>query len=319
MNFLTAQSQFIVEEVRLSEKLWNEKKQVRFKEYTGICEFIPIVKEFSVSSRYDGVQIRARLYQPKNQPAPLIIYAHGGGWIYGGIESHEALCRRLALRTECSVLAVEYRLAPKHKFPIAINDFQSIYEWVIENKSNLDILNHSIIFAGDSAGGNIVAATTCQLIKERKTLPEIVLLIYPVLDLSFTLPSINRFGFNQILTKEIMISYRDQYINDHDNISDWLLSPLFFDEFENFPDAVIVTAGCDLLSDDGKEFAGKLAKKRSTVEFNCFPGLIHGFINCHEIIPEAESALQWIGIKLHRLLKTRRKRQIDPYFLQSAC
>jgi acetyl esterase/lipase len=308
---LTPESRSFLQEMKDLEALHltseTQKKFLLCKNYAGDPEFVPIVNEYSFSSKYDGATIRTRFYKPSTLKLPLIIYAHGGGWVYGNLDSHDALCRRLALRTNCSVLSIDYRLAPKHKFPTAINDFQSVYEWVSSNKIDFQVLNDSIIFGGDSSGACIAAATTCRLIKEKKILPVNLILITPVLDLSFTSKKMDDFELCYLLTKEILQSYVVQYTEPHHDVTYWMLSPFFFDEFKHFPKTLVVTAECDILCEEGKLFSKKIAEKGVSVEYFSFRGVLHGFINCHSHIPEAETALNLIKKHLQPRLSSLQK------------
>lgn len=297
---LTPESLLFFEEIKALEALHFSStfvsKNIKYKNYTGSLEHIPVIKDYKIPSKYDHFSIPVRLYKPLlNTHLPLIIYAHGGGWIYGNLDSHDALCRRLAIRTNCSVLAVDYRLAPKYKFPYAINDFLTIYEWILSTKEDLRILKDSITFSGDSAGANIAASAVCRLIKEAKTLPHNLILIDPILNLSFAFDKINKFGSQLLLNQDILFSYREHYLNSHDNATDSLISPFFFDNLENFPKTLVINAEWDLLYIEGKQFTNKLSDKGVIATHCSFPGILHGFINCHGYIPEAEKALQLIN------------------------
>lgn len=293
---LTAESLSFFQEIKELEILhFTQFEKIKPKNYAGNTEFVPVVKDFFIHSKYDQKIIPVRFFKPSMHALhPIIIYGHGGGFVYGSLDSHDALCRRLALRTNCSVLAVDYSLAPQYKFPAAINDFHSVYNWVFSNKKDFNVLNNSIIFAGDSSGANIATATTCRLIKEGAFLPLSLILITPVLDLSFSSKSDNDLDTSYLLTKEILQSYRDQYTKSYDNLSHWMLSPIFFDELEHFPSTLVITAGCDFLCNEAKLFTDKIKAKGGKTKYVSFPGILHGFINCHGCIPEAEQVLNVI-------------------------
>lgn len=294
---MTPECRKIIEEVRELET--SRLISSPYKDRSGQVEHIPIIKEYTVSSSYDFHKINARFYKPiKRGLLPLIIFAHGGGWVYGNLETHDKLCRRLALRTKCSVLSVDYRLAPTYRFPIQLNDFQSVYEWVLSNQDTLEILNKKIIASGDSVGGNIVSSVTCRLIKEQKTVPKALILLYPIVDLTFFTRSKNQMKVDHLLTQEVMKSYINDYIRECDNPSDWMLSPLFFEEMEKFPTTIAITAQIDILTFTTKEFIKALAAHDVKTSYHSLPGVIHGFMNYHGEVAESEKALQLIRKEL---------------------
>jgi acetyl esterase len=248
--------------------------------------------------------IPIRLYRSRAPKAgeaqPVLIFFHGGGWVFCDIDTHDNLCRSLANAAACAVVSVDYRLAPEHKFPAAVEDCWAALNWVNDNAASLALDSGRMAVGGDSAGGNL-AAVACQM-AARHGGPRIAcqVLLYPTVDLSLTQDSFRRVGDGFNLTTAIMAWFRDHYLNDASDIDDWRVSPLRADGIATLPPAFIATAGCDPLCDEGEEYARLLQRHRVPVTFRHFPGQMHGFASMSGYLGAADRVLADVGATLKR-------------------
>jgi acetyl esterase len=227
----------------------------------------------------DG-EIPIRLYAPKLPAAsPALIYFHGGGWVLGDLESHDHVCRALANSTPCVVISVDYRLAPEHKFPAAVDDSYAATVWIAEHASELGIDDSRIAVGGDSAGGNL-AAVVSQMARDRSG-PKLVfqLLIYPGTDMRMGMPSIDENADGPLLTKGAMHWFVHHYLNGDADKIDPLASPLLASNFAGLPPAFVITAECDSIRDEGEAYALGLREAGVQAEFQGYEGMPHGFFS----------------------------------------
>ena len=235
----------------------------------------------SVEDRFipgPGGPLRVRLYRPADrQPLPALVYLHGGGWLMGSIQTHDSYCRSLCRRAELVVVSVDYRLAPEHKFPAAVEDAYAAACWVGACAGQLGIQPEGIAIGGDSAGGNLAAAVT--LLAREREWPAFgfQLLIYPVLDFHFETASYHENGSGFDLTRQDMIwSWRHYLANELDGRSP-LASPLRGENLRGLPAGLIITAQYDPLRDEGERYARRLAEEGVPVICKRYDGMIHGF------------------------------------------
>lgn len=238
-------------------------------------------------------ETKLRVYTPVAGGAtalPALVYFHGGGWVIGDLDTHDALCRTLANETGARVIAVDYRLAPEHKFPAAADDAYAAVKWVETNAATLAIDPNRIAVAGDSAGGNLAAVVS--LMAKQKGGPRIVhqLLIYPVTQWKADTGSMSSFAEGYFLERKTMHWFFDQYASGAD-ASDWRLSPLAAPDVAGLPRAYIVTAGFDPLRDEGKAYADKLNRAGVAAVYIDYPGMVHGFFNMQAVLPAAREAI----------------------------
>jgi acetyl esterase len=219
----------------------------------------------------------ARLYTPSDAPAigPLLVFFHGGGWVYGDLASHEPSCRFVAERAGVRVLAVDYRLAPEHPFPAAYEDALAAFDWAHEHAGEIGADPERIGVGGDSAGGNLSAGVALAA-QERCAFQW---LIYPAVDLTSDTESKRLFSEGFYLTNHFMDVAKAAYIPDDVDARDPRISPYFADVPTNVAPAYIATAGFDPLRDEGEAYARKLEEAGVKVELRRFPDQIHGFFN----------------------------------------
>jgi len=214
------------------------------------------------------------------RPEPLVVYLHGGGWVTGDLDTHDPVCRYLAREARCVVMAVDYRLAPEHPFPAALDDAVAAFRWAVANAASLGVDASRIAVAGDSAGGNLSAAVAQATAADGGPAPALQVLIYPVTDLSTKHASYRTFADGYFLTEAQMDWYRSHYIGDADG-SDPRVSPLLAaaDDLAAVAPAYVTTAGFDVLRDEGEAYARRLEDAGVATTLVRHDGLIHGWVN----------------------------------------
>ena len=240
----------------------------------------------------DG-RLRIRLYKPFGagpQPLPTILYFHGGGWTIGSLEAYDPPLRFFCARTGCAVLAVDYRLAPEHKFPAAVDDAVATFRWLATNAAGLGLDPDRIVVAGDSAGGTLAAVVSQQTRGEAHR-PCLQWLIYPCTDLGGSAPSHESCGSGFLLTREDMAWCRGHYLTNPNDDADPRASPLRQADLAGLPSALIFTAGFDPLRDEGKQYADRLSQSGAKVVYREFDSLIHGFIGMRGALQAAARAM----------------------------
>ena len=254
----------------------------------GPPEAVASTRDLVVPGRRSGV--KARVYRAAaTAPLPLALFAHGGGWVTGSLDSHDRLCRILANAFGSVVVAVDYALAPEHVYPAALDDVESAWHWVRENARELGADGSRFLVAGDSAGGNLVAALALRLVRTGAHAPDLQVLLYPALDALCTRASYREFttGFN--LTAAEMAWYWNTYRADAEIHPD--LCPLSAPELAGLPAAVIAVAAADVLRDDGLDYARRLEAAGVPVRVIDCAGMIHGFLRW---TGEVRAARHWI-------------------------
>ncbi|WP_431808172.1 alpha/beta hydrolase [Lysinibacillus sphaericus] len=227
----------------------------------------------------DGQEINIRIYIPEQaEKLPVIIYYHGGGWVFGNLESADAGCRLLADKAHAIVVSIDYRLAPEYPFPIPLHDAYDGLLWVFDNIATFGGDNSQLSVAGDSAGGNL--ATVVSYLAATFNGPKITAqaLIYPVVNLDFTTASYNAYGEHFGLDKQGMQWFAGQY-TETNYFTNPLVSPLHIENLSVLPKTIIIAAEADVLYDEGLAYAQKLARAGVYVEHIPMAGLIHSYFS----------------------------------------
>ncbi len=230
----------------------------------------------------DGdVQLRARHYAPAESggPHPLLVYYHGGGFTYGDLETHDGVCRILCRHAGAHVLAVDYRLAPEHPFPAAVEDAHAALRWAAVNAAALGADPSRVGVGGDSAGGNLAAVVSQLAARGGGPAPVLQLLIYPATDFTRRRRSRELFGEGFLLTNSEMDWFETNYLGpQRAQAGDPRASPLLAEDLSGLAPAYVVTAAFDPLRDEGEEYAAALGHAGTPVTLRRFPGFIHAFI-----------------------------------------
>jgi acetyl esterase len=253
--------------------------------------------------------IGVRIYWPRplaaNERLPVVVFFHGGGFVLCDLDTHDAIARYFSLHADAIVVSVDYRRAPEHRFPAAVDDSYAAVAWIADHAAELGGDARRIAVAGDSAGGNL-ATVVCQLAVARGR-PSISfqVLIYPVVDLDTAakFPSREEFGGGDyFLSIRDMQWFNSLYLTDPAaQVKDPRVSPIFGD-LRGLPPALVITAGCDPLRDEGKAYADRLAAAGVPVEYRCFEQTIHVFLNFAPMIPAGDEGLAFLAERLRAAL-----------------
>lgn len=240
-----------------------------------------------------GSDIRFRRYRPAGVQAgnlPTLIYYHGGGFVIGNIETHDSTCRRLANKSRCQIMSIDYRLAPEHPFPASIDDGIAAFRHIRDNAASFGADASRIAVGGDSAGGAIAAvvAQTCRDSAEAG--PAFQMLIYPATDSSRESESRKKFAEGYFLSKDLMTWFWDAYVPEDTDLSDLRLSPLLAKDFAGLPPAFVLTAGFDPLRDEGRAYADRLIEAGVKTTYVNYPGTIHGFFSLTRFLQQGLKA-----------------------------
>lgn len=254
--------------------------------------------------------VPVRIYRPRDRALdellPTLIYFHGGGWTMGDLDGFAPMCATWADEAGLCVVSVDYRLAPEHPFPAAIEDALSVARGVGKEAAALGIDGARIAVGGDSAGGNI-AAVLCLCLRDNVGAApgfaiRFQLLLYPVTDLRFARPSYAEFGERYLLTSEMMRWFAHQYVPLEGERSQWRVSPLLADSLAGLPPAHILTCGLDPLQDEGRAYADRLEREGIDVTRRHYAGQIHGFLFMGKVIRRTQPALLEIAQLLRSAL-----------------
>jgi acetyl esterase len=249
----------------------------------------------------DGM-LRVRLYwpQPSAASVPAIVYFHGGGHVIGSLDTHDFVARNLCGGTGAMVASVDYRMGPEHKFPAAVDDCFAALEWVHANAASLGADPLRLGVHGDSAGGNLAAVVA--LLARDAGGPQLRLqsLVYPITDYGLVGASYDKYASGYgILTKQAMVWFRAHYLRNPDDASDWRASPIRAASLAGVAPAIIITAECDVLHDDGERYAEALRRAGVPLEYKEFPGMIHAFLGMVPAVDDAMNAQRtvWAAFK----------------------
>jgi acetyl esterase len=252
----------------------------------------PGLSEFDRSIPGPSGRLRLRLYVPERhaEPHPVLVFFFGGGWVIGSIEASAPVCRRLALATPCAVAAVDYRRAPEHPFPAAVQDGDAAALWVAEHAGELGLDRRTIAVGGISAGGNLATAVA-RLARDRGE-PHLSfqLLVYPPTDARADTPSLRENADPVFFTRETIAWCWSHYLARESDRDDPLASPLRAGDPSGLPPALVITAELDPLRDEGERYAERLAAAGVPVELVRFDGMVHGFFSMTGVVDAAAEA-----------------------------
>jgi acetyl esterase len=240
--------------------------------------------------------LRVRLYWPNLAgdgagPVPAIAYYHGGGHVIGSLDTHDLIARNLCAGAGALVASVDYRMGPEHRFPAAVDDSFAALEWLHRNAASLGADPGRLGVHGDSAGANLAAVAA--LLARDAGGPKLRLqsLVYPVADYTLTSASYRKFaeGYG-LLTGSAMAWFREHYLRSPQDAQDWRASPIKAADLAGVAPALIVTAECDVLHDEGAFYADALRRAGVAVEYREYPGMIHGFLGMVPVVDDAMTA-----------------------------
>jgi acetyl esterase len=247
--------------------------------------------------------IPVRIYRPAAAPAAgaaCLVWYHGGGWVIGDLESADPTARKLANRSGAVVVSVDYRLAPEHPYPAAVDDCVAALDAVRREAAGLGVDSARLAVGGDSAGGNLAAVVAIDA-RDRGVALRHQLLVYPVCDATLSQPSVEENGEGYLLTKGAMAWFVGHYLGAGDP-TDWRVSPLFAADVAGVAPATVITAEYDPLRDEGRAYAERLAAAGVEVAHRCFAGQIHGFFGLGAVTPAAGEAVAFAGERLRAAL-----------------
>jgi acetyl esterase len=269
----------------------------------GLAE--PVARVESLEIPGPTGSLRARLYVPsaERHVRPLIVYYHGGGWVVGDLDTHDGVCRFLAREVDAGVLSIDYRLAPEHRFPAAVDDAVAAFRWAAREATALGFDARRVAVAGDSAGGNLSATVSLVTTRDGGPRPTAQMLIYPVTDLANRSRSYRLFAEGFFLTAGEMDWYIGHYLPDADAARDPRASPLLAPDLSGLPPALVLTAGFDPLRDEGEAYARRLEDAGVRTWWRRHAGLIHGFCNMTSISPSGRAAMLEAATKLAEELR----------------
>ncbi len=232
-----------------------------------------------------SVQIPMRLYSSgketdvadvADESPPVIIFFHGGGWVLGDLSTHDALCRRLAKESACTVIAVDYRLSPESQFPGPVNDCYAAVKYVADHQRELDVDASRMALVGDSAGGYLATMVALKIREQGGPPVRLQVLIYPVIEADFETPSYQSFADGHGLTRDTMRWFWQHFLGDADPVA---ASPLRADSLADLPPAIVITAEYDVLRDEGTRYAKRLFESGVDVDHWRIEGMLHGFVH----------------------------------------
>lgn len=255
-------------------------------------------------ARPDGSALLARLYRPLSAMPetvlPLLIFFHGGGWCVGDLASYDSLCRQLANESGCALLSVDYRLAPEHPFPAAVNDARFAFEWAHEQADLLGIDPQRIALGGDSAGGNLSIVTALAL-REAAARPCFLLLVYPSTEIISTRSSRERYADGFFLDRETLQWFFERYLPGGES-EDWRASPMRAASLRGLPPMLLISAEYDPLVDDCAAFAERVRSEGGEIAYVEMAGMIHGFLTLGKTFPQAGEAIALAAAALRQRL-----------------
>jgi acetyl esterase len=279
-------------------RFWELPPAAARQSFTGMLQLtgpkdVPVGRIENVTIPGPGGDIRARVYAPvaASGPMPGLIYFHGGGFVVGGLDSHDGLCRQLAAAGGFSVVAVDYRLAPEHVYPAAVDDAVAATQWIEKEAAALGLDAGKLAVGGDSVGA-LLAAVVTQTVRGKGGLKlACQLLMFPNVQIGGETNSLNEFGAGYFTERRMMEYFHSLYLPPGTDRTQPTVSPLEAEDFSNLPPANVMLAGYDPMRDEGLAYATKLRAAGVAVTVADYPGLVHCFIYLQTVLPEANAAM----------------------------
>jgi len=262
---------------------------------------LAVVKDLTAAGPAGPILLR--LYRPDPVATlPALIYFHGGGWVIGDLDTHDVLCRQLAEQAGVAVVAVDYRLAPEHPFPAAVDDAWAATRWIASHATELGLDAGRLAVGGDSAGGTLSAVVTLLARDHGGPALRFQLLIYPATDMKRGTASHAAFADGYLLTASLIQWFSAQYLRGAGDVRDWRASPLAAASLAGVPPALVMTAGFDPLCDEGEAYARRLREAGVTADSVCYGGMIHGFLPMGRMLDTANRAVSHAAASLRQAL-----------------
>jgi len=244
--------------------------------------------------------IPARVYAPDGpEPCPVMLYFHGGGYVKGGIAESDAFCRNLAHVTRHLVLSIDYRLAPEHPFPAALDDAVAATVWTGTHTADIGGAPGPVVLCGESAGGNLAAVTCLRLRSDPRVAIRHQVLLQPVVDFTLSFPSMAMLPTECLVPREDLAWYYRTYCGEQCDPKDPRVSPIFAQDLSGLPPALIIAAEYDTLRDEAEAYAERLRSAGVATRYSCAEGMVHGFLQMRGIVPDAQIAVEEIARALH--------------------
>lgn len=272
-------------------------------EYGGYDVQLGAVRDFAIPGPSGSLPVRHYAPDAPGDIHPLLVYFHGGGYVTGDLDTHDLFCRMLCKHGVLNVLAVDYRLAPEHPFPAAVQDAEAAFRWAAAHTEELGADPTRVAVGGDSAGGNLSAVISAVLARDGGPAPALQVLIYPTADRSFERASVGLFREGFLLEQADMKWYDSLYFGEGTvSRTDPRVSPIYFDNLASVAPALVFTAGFDPLRDEGEAYAAALNAAGNRAELRRFEGFVHGFVNMVNVSPVSRAAVIDMARSIRRAL-----------------
>jgi acetyl esterase len=257
---------------------------------TGVPLPVERVDEVLIPAPHGSIPARA--YAPERGRAyPVIVYLHGGGYVKGGLDDSDVFCRNLSYSARHLVLSVDYRLAPEHRFPAALDDAVAATAWACTHAADLGAAPGPVVICGESAGGNLAAVTCLQARSDRRLAIRYQVLLQPVVDFALAFPSIAMSPAECLVPRDDLAWYYRTYAGEGHDMKDPRVSPLYATDLSGLPPALVIAAEYDTLRDEAEAYAGRLKAAQVPVRYSCYPGMIHGFLQMGGLVAQARAAI----------------------------
>lgn len=280
------------EEARIAH---NEKAPLLGAPFVDVYE----VADFAIDGPAGPIPVRFYRPSPNPSPIPTLVFYHGGGHVLGSLDSYDTVCRQLALQSGLGVLSVDYRLAPEHRFPAAVDDAYAAYRWARTEGASAGIDPECIAIGGDSAGGNLAAVVAILGRDAGIVAPIHQLLIYPATAAYPDSGSQLEFADGHVLTRRLILWFHEQYLDyARSNHTDWRWAPLLASDLSGLAPATVILAECDPLRDEGIDYARRLAVSGNDVTLRVYPGTTHPFFSWSGAVDQARSAVTFAAHQL---------------------